>query len=161
MDLSHISDFVRNNDRPIVQDLNGNTPCVTTHILASKLLFNSLGLGGGVMANEKDRFGETMKLVERAKEDIYFAERDRELIEKLKQQLKKVVKESSQIRCPKCPGDLESYTFQGFALDRCQSCGGIWMDKGELEAIVRTVTRDPLSYWVDKLIAKELSGAKR
>ena len=29
------------------------------------------------MADEKDRFGETMKLVDRAKEDIYFAERDR------------------------------------------------------------------------------------
>jgi len=113
------------------------------------------------MADEKDRFGETMKLVERAKEDIYFAERDRELIEKLKRELKKVVKESLQIRCPKCPGDLESYMFQGFALDRCQSCGGIWMDKGELEAVIRKVTRDPLGYWVDKLIAKEPPGAER
>ena len=113
------------------------------------------------MADEKDRFGETMKLVERAKEDIYFAERDRELIEKLKQELKKVHKESSQVRCPKCPGHLESYTFQGFALDRCQSCGGIWMDKGELEAVIRKVTRGPLGYWVDKLIAKEPAGAER
>jgi hypothetical protein len=42
------------------------------------------------MENEKDRFGETMKLVERAKEDIYFAEKDRELIEKLKARLKKM-----------------------------------------------------------------------
>ncbi len=41
------------------------------------------------MADEKDRFGETMKLMERAKEDIYFAEHDRELIEKLRAQLKK------------------------------------------------------------------------
>jgi len=32
------------------------------------------------MADEKDGFGETMRLVERAKEDIYFAEQDRELI---------------------------------------------------------------------------------
>lgn len=113
------------------------------------------------MADEKDRFGETMKLVERAKEDIYFAERDRGLIEKLKEQLQKVDKQELKIHCPKCPGLLESYTFQGFALHRCQNCGGIWMDKGELEAIVRTVTRGPLDYWVDKLIAKEPSGAKR
>lgn len=41
------------------------------------------------MADEKDRFGETMKLVERAKEDIYFAERDRGLIEKLKEQCRR------------------------------------------------------------------------
>jgi len=113
------------------------------------------------MADEKDRFGETMKLVERAKEDIYFAERDRELIEKLKEQLQKVDKQELKIHCPKCPGLLESYTFQGFALDRCKNCAGIWMDRGELEGIVRTVTRGPLGYWVDKLIAKEPPGAER
>ena len=113
------------------------------------------------MADEKDRFGETMKLVERAKEDIYFAERDRELIEKLKQELKKVEKGSPEVRCPKCPGQLETYTFQGFVLDRCQNCGGVWMDKGELEGIIRTVTRGPLGHWVDKLIAKEEVEAKR
>jgi Transcription factor zinc-finger len=113
------------------------------------------------MADEKDRFGETMKLVERAKEDIYFAERDRELIEKLKEQLQKVDKQESKIHCPKCPGLLESYTFREFALDRCQNCGGIWMDKGELEGIVSTVSRGPLGYLVDRLIAKEPSGTKR
>ncbi len=36
------------------------------------------------MESEKDRFGEFMRLLERAKEDIYFAAKDRELIEKLK-----------------------------------------------------------------------------
>ena len=61
------------------------------------------------MADEKDRFGETMKLVERAKEDIYFAEHDRELIEKLKAQLQKADKQESQLHCPKCPGLLETH----------------------------------------------------
>jgi hypothetical protein len=56
------------------------------------------------MSDEKDRFGETMKLVERAKEDIYFAQRDRELIEKLKAQLQKTDKQGSQLHCTKCPG---------------------------------------------------------
>ena len=60
------------------------------------------------MADEKDRFGETMKLAERAKEDIYFAERDRELIEKLKAQLQKADKQVSKLHCPKCPGLLET-----------------------------------------------------
>jgi tRNA(Ile2) C34 agmatinyltransferase TiaS len=112
------------------------------------------------MADEKDRFGEAMKLAERAKEDIYFAEHDRELIEKIKAQLQRADKQES-LHCPKCPGSLESYTFQGFALERCQNCGGIWMDKGELEGIVRTVTRGPLGAWVDKLIGREEVGAKR
>jgi len=50
------------------------------------------------MENEKDRFGETMRLVERAKEDIYFAERDRELLEKLRGQLRKVDKLEAETR---------------------------------------------------------------
>jgi hypothetical protein len=107
------------------------------------------------MADEKDRFGETMKLAERAKEDIYFAERDRELIEKLKEQLKKVDETGSKLLCPKCPGRLETYTFQGFALDRCQNCGGIWMDKGELEGVIRKMTRGPLGELIDKLTSKD------
>ena len=107
------------------------------------------------MADEKDRFGETMRLVERAKEDIYFAERDRELIAKLKAQLQKVDKTGRELRCPKCPGQLETYTFQGFILDRCQMCGGIWMDRGELEGVVRKISRGPLGAWIDKLAGKE------
>jgi Zn-finger nucleic acid-binding protein len=107
------------------------------------------------MADEKDRFGETMKLVERAKEDIYFAQRDRELIEKLKAQLQKVEDQESKLYCPKCGGLLETYTFQGFILERCQNCGGIWMDKGELEGIVRKVARGPLGQWIDQLVGKE------
>lgn len=113
------------------------------------------------MADEKDRFGETMKLVERAKEDIYFAERDRELIEKLRAQLQKVEKAGGNLRCPKCSGPLQTYTFQGFALDRCRQCEGIWMDKGELEGVIRKITRGPLGAWLDKLTSKEeAKGAK-
>jgi hypothetical protein len=107
------------------------------------------------MADEKDRFGETMRLVERAKEDIYFAERDRELIEKLRHQLKKTEKTGTELHCPKCRGLLETYTFQGFTLDRCLDCGGIWMDRGELEGVLRKVTRGPLGAWIDKLVVKE------
>jgi len=103
------------------------------------------------MADEKDRFGDTMRLVERAREDIYFAERDRELIEKLRAQLQKVNKAGEAPRCPKCPGRLESYTFQGFSLDRCHDCGGVWMDSGELEGVVRKISRGPLGAWIDKL----------
>jgi hypothetical protein len=107
------------------------------------------------MADEKDRFGETMKLAERAREDMFIAARERELIAKLKGQLQKGAKTAAELRCPKCPGHLEAYTFQGFALDRCNQCGGIWMDKGELEGVVRKVSRGPLGEWVDKLTGTE------
>lgn len=53
------------------------------------------------MIEEKNRFGETLQLLERAKEDIYFAQRDRELIEKLKAQLHKVEMWSRNSIAPK------------------------------------------------------------
>src|SRR5687767_7916911 len=100
------------------------------------------------MADEKDRFGETMRLVERAKEDIYFAERDRELIEKLRSQLRRIEKTGNDFGCPKCSGFLESYSFQQFVLDRCLKCEGVWMDKGELEGIIKKISRGPLFAWI-------------
>jgi hypothetical protein len=109
---------------------------------------------GGAVMTEKDRFGETMKLKERAQEDIYFAEHDRDLIAKLKANLQKSDKTVIDLRCPKCPGHLEAYTFEGFALDRCNQCGGVWMDQGELEGVVRRVSRGPVGEWIDTLRAK-------
>ncbi len=106
------------------------------------------------MADEKDRFGDAMRLAERAKEDIFFAERDRELLDKLKAHFKKADKTAVDLRCPKCPGYLESYTFHDYALDRCNKCGGIWMDKGELEGVIRKISRGPLGEWIDTLTAK-------
>ncbi len=106
------------------------------------------------MADEKDRFGETMKLAERAKEDIYFAARDREVLAKLRGQLRKVETTHAPLKCPKCPGSLETFTFHSVTLDRCQDCHGVWMDYGELEAVVRKVSRGPLGEWLDTLTAK-------
>jgi len=103
---------------------------------------------------DKDKFGETMKLAELAKEDIYIAEQERELIAKLKAKLQKSEKTVVDLRCPKCPGHLEAFTFEGFALDHCNTCGGVWMDRGALEDVVHKVSRGPLGEWIDKLTAK-------
>jgi hypothetical protein len=108
------------------------------------------------MDNEKDRFGDKMRLVERAKEDIYFAEKDRELIVKLKARLQKMERVDTifPLRCPKCRGALDTYKFMDFVLDRCSTCGGIWLDEGELQGILKKVTRSPLSPFVERLISK-------
>ena len=69
-------------------------------------------------------------------------------------QLRKVETVEAPRSCPKCPGKLEGYTFEGFALDRCHQCGGVWLDRGELDAIVKKISRGPLGAWLDTLTAK-------
>jgi hypothetical protein len=113
------------------------------------------------MADEKDRFGETMRLVERAKEDIFFAQRDRELIDKLRAQLQKLEHQEVKLQCPKCPGALHTHTFQGFILDRCERCGGMWMDEDELKGIIKKATQGPLGYWLDKFLDNEAVEAHK
>lgn len=109
------------------------------------------------MADEKDRFGEKMRLVERAKEDIYFAEKDRQLLAKLKASMKKVeihVEPQFSPACPKCPGKLEAYTFMEFKLDRCDGCEGVWLDRGELEGILHEGVQSPWGSLVRRLLAR-------
>jgi Zn-finger nucleic acid-binding protein len=69
--------------------------------------------------------------------------------------LHKVEDVESKLHCPKGHGLLKTYSFQGFLLDRCQSCGGVWMNNGKLEGRIKKVARGPLSHWLDKLIGKE------
>jgi Zn-finger nucleic acid-binding protein len=95
------------------------------------------------MPDEKDRFGEKLRLLEKAREDIYFAAKDRALIEKLKTALQKSPsgETSVQLKCPKCRGEWAAYTFRDIALDRCESCGGVWFDRGEIDALVGKFAR--------------------
>ncbi|WP_005033220.1 zf-TFIIB domain-containing protein [Holophaga foetida] len=39
--------------------------------------------------------------------------------------------------CPKCGMELLEFCYQTIRIDQCSSCDGIWLDKGELEAVER------------------------
>jgi len=72
-------------------------------------------------------------------EDEYFARRDAELMKERRQRLDeermKQERSSSHNKCPKCGCNLEEREHQGVKIDACPECGGIWLDKGELELI--------------------------
>lgn len=115
------------------------------------------------MENGKDRSGEKLEFDERSNEDSYFAAKEHELIEDMKAEFQKV--EATQragriLICPKCSGKLESYKFMEFALDRCASCEGIWLDKGELEGILRKAARGPLGAFFERYFSKDEAGKK-
>jgi hypothetical protein len=41
-----------------------------------------------------------------------------------------------ELTCPKCRGELRSYERNGIVVDQCDGCRGIFLDRGELEALL-------------------------
>jgi Zn-finger nucleic acid-binding protein len=116
------------------------------------------------MENEKNLLVESLKFDERANEDGYFAVKEHELIEGLKAEFEKDETDRREARmaiCPKCSGKFEKYGYMGFILERCESCEGIWLKKGELTGILRQQARGPLGVFLDRCFSKSESGKKR
>ena len=79
-----------------------------------------------------------------SKEEEYFYNLNKELIEKKRKELdgKKEkqqhseLKEKHWMRCPKCGQQMEEMEFAGIMVDRCTSCSGVYFDKGELDILL-------------------------
>ncbi len=84
---------------------------------------------------EKDRFGDKLRDAERAREDQYFAKRDKELLEKMREQRDAEAEAAEpsvgDIRCPRCGCELRAQVLDGVTIDECPGCGGMWLDQGE------------------------------
>jgi Zn-finger nucleic acid-binding protein len=82
-----------------------------------------------------------------SKEEEYFHRKDQELIQKLRekaeaQRAKAEAEHSKQehwMRCPKCGSSLTEESYGSVLIDRCSSsaCGGIFLDGGELEILLK------------------------
>ena len=46
------------------------------------------------------------------------------------------LRELHYMKCPKCGMDLSHFEMNGVELDRCEDCGGIWFDVGEVEDLL-------------------------
>lgn len=44
--------------------------------------------------------------------------------------------------CPKCGESLSEHEFDAIKVDRCESCGGIWMDRGESDLLLAGASDD-------------------
>ena len=91
----------------------------------------------------------------RALEEEYFRRKEREAIEKLRAKMsaeeQEKAKAASALRCPKCDGTLEGVITEGVEIDVCNTCGGVWLDAGELEQLSK---RDS-GGWLSKLWGSE------
>jgi len=80
----------------------------------------------------------------RALEEEYFNRKNKEAIEKLRAKMK-VAEEAkaaglSTMQCPRCDGHLKENNFEEVSIDTCDKCGGIWLDSGELEQLLKRDT---------------------
>lgn len=72
-------------------------------------------------------------------EDEYFARMDADLMKERRARLdlerEQRERTSHYNKCPKCGVDLAEREHGGVKIDQCPECGGMWLDKGELEII--------------------------
>lgn len=77
-------------------------------------------------------------------EDEYFAKREAEKLEKLRQEgaekraaeEKEAQRKLHHMHCPKCGSHLHEEHYHGVKIDRCRSCHGVWLDAGEIETLL-------------------------
>jgi Zn-finger nucleic acid-binding protein len=48
-------------------------------------------------------------------------------------------KKEKVLNCPRDQTPMIKLTSQGITVDKCQKCGGIWLDKGEMRNIIEKV----------------------
>ena len=107
------------------------------------------------MKNPMNRVGEDFD--ERANEDGYFAAKELELIEEMRLEFHKAQaarREAEMATCPKCSGKFRKYPLLGCIVERCESCEGIWLNKGDLDGLLRQQSRGPLALFLDRCFAK-------
>ena len=82
-------------------------------------------------------------------EDEYFLKLESERIERKRAEQAKMSqneeRKSHYLRCPKCGGHLVTEEFHRIQVDRCPECHGIWLDNGEIDAVVSHEDKSLLS----------------
>jgi Zn-finger nucleic acid-binding protein len=77
----------------------------------------------------------------RGLEEEYFHRKNKEAIEKLRAKMKVAEQAkaagASSMRCPRCDGSLKESKFQDLLINTCEKCGGVWLDSGELEQLIK------------------------
>ena len=77
-------------------------------------------------------------------EDTYFAEKDRERIEKVKKEkeLKEENKKEQEEKIRMCPDckteELKVVKLHNFSVAKCKKCGGMWLKEATFKAIMKT-----------------------
>lgn len=71
-------------------------------------------------------------------EDAYYAEQEKINLELLKKEREKRFEDERVCLRPSCEKKkMERVTVDNVEIDKCPACGGIWLDPGELELLMK------------------------
>ena len=89
--------------------------------------------------DEKDRLGDQLHRKEKGEEERFFAERERKLLERLRQpgavSPQSDATPSRSMRCPRCGIELIAVPHDGTAAAECPSGHGMWLDHADVETL--------------------------
>jgi len=77
----------------------------------------------------------------KALEEEYFRRKEREALDKMREKLAAEAQAGGQEQARQCPlghGALTEVRREEVVIDRCDACGGIWLDAGELELLTKS-----------------------
>ena len=73
-------------------------------------------------------------------ENEYFAREETERLRKQRAELEttatRLERKSHYRKCPKCGAGLQTEEFHKIQVDRCPECHGLWLDAGEIDAVI-------------------------
>jgi Zn-finger nucleic acid-binding protein len=70
-------------------------------------------------------------------EDAYFHQKDVELLARRRTRLDAQRRDSAvgTLKCPRCGSEMNELAIDHVKVDRCTGCGGVYLDRGELEIL--------------------------
>ena len=89
----------------------------------------------------------------RALEEEYIRRHERETLDKLRERLAAEAEAAGKGPARLCPlghGALAEVRHDQVVIDRCDTCGGVWLDAGELELL----TKHTEGGWFSRLMGK-------
>jgi len=87
------------------------------------------------MQDEKDRLGEKLHDVAKARESQWAHEQDEKLLDKMRAKMAQEKQAGATLKCPQCGKALVAKVRYGLAMMACPDEEGAWLDSAVLEAL--------------------------
>ena len=73
-------------------------------------------------------------------EEAYFRQKDLNMLARRRAELAAQRRDSAvaKIKCPRCGSDMTEVAIGRVKVDRCAGCGGVFLDRGELEMLTHS-----------------------